>query len=181
MKDKRISQIIAELLEDKELLKRTSNSLKRIFDGEPKNINPLKELPKPQIEIYCFEGFFNLVYFDTKKELKKYKKNNDTSMGNICTIQYLGNVAGRSDVIKIKYESGKKILCTAIDSDGYAVYNEERSTYKGEFVWEFEYGNLKSKYTALRDRGIVFENDIYVKIEERTKELLKKLREDKKF
>ena len=105
-----------------------------MIDGEPVNINPLKELPKSKMRLYGFNGVFSSSYFDTEKELIEYVKTHNTSNGSICVIDYLGNVAGYSDVIKVTYENGEYVLYTAVDEYGYGKYNYERSIYKGEFV-----------------------------------------------
>ena len=59
---------------------------------------------------------------------------------------------------------------------GYVIYNNKRSIYRGEFVWEYNYGGLNSAYKAFRDRGIVFEDDVYLKSDERNKQLSKSTR-----
>ncbi len=148
-----------------------------LIDGEAKNINPLKEMPKSQMKLYGFSGAFNSVFFDSEEELIEWIKTHSTDFGNICVMDYLGTVAGRRDVIRLTYKNGKSVLYTACDEDGYAIYNEKRSIYKGEFVWEYNYGSISDEYAAFRDRGIVFENDVYGKIAERNKELMAMFKE----
>ena len=155
------------------------NILKRMFDGEPKNVNPLTEIPEPQMRLFGYSNAFNSAYFDTEEEIIKWLKNHNIDLGNICVMDYLGTVAGRSDVIRLTYKNGKSILYTACDEDGYGIYNAERSTYRKEFVWEYNYGSISDEYAAFRDRGIVFENDIYVKIEERNKKILSMFKENR--
>ena len=151
--------------------------MKRYVDGEPKNIDPLKEIPKPQMRLYGFSGVFNSSYFDTEEELIEYVKNHNIGFGSICVMDYLGKVAGRNDVIRLTYKSGKQVLYTAVDEDGYGIYNHERSYYKGEFVWEYNYGSISEMYSAFRNRGIVFEDDKYAKIAESNKRLFEMLDE----
>lgn len=151
---------------DDKQLKEAGDIITRMIDGESKNINPLKEISNPQMILYGFRGLFNSVFFDTEKELEEYVKNNDTSFGSTCTVEYLGNVAGRSDVVRITSKGQKSALYTAIDMDGYGIYNEERSFYEGQYVWEYEYGNLRNIYDAFRSKGIIFTNDVYKKIDD---------------
>lgn len=140
--------------------------LKKFVDGEPKNIDPLTEIPEPQMRLYGFSGAFKSAFFDTEEELIEYVKTHDTQFGSICVMDYLGTVANRSDVIRVTYKSGKQKLYTSVNEDGYGVYNNERSIYKGEYVWEYNHGSIREMYSAFRDRGIVFENDTYAKIDE---------------
>ena len=73
-------------------------------------------------------------FFDTKEELKSYCKKNKITLNDVLVIEYLGNIAGRSDVIRtINYE-GRTMLYTAVDRDGYGMYNHERSFYCGKFI-----------------------------------------------
>lgn len=145
--------------------------MKRYVDGEPKNINPLTEIPEPKMRLYGFYGTFKSSFFDTEEELIEYIKTNNTQFGSICVMEYLGHVAGRSDVIRLTYKSGKQVLYTSVNEDGYGIYNEERSIYRGEFVWEYNHGSIREMYSAFRDRGIVFEDDTYAKIDEYYKKL----------
>lgn len=167
--------------EDKRRKNKTITALKRMIDGEPKNVNPLKEIPEPQMRLFGFSGVFKSAFFDTEDELLEYVKSNNTTLGDVCIIEYLGNVAGRSDVIRKNNRNGKKVFYTAVDEDGYGIYNHERSVYKGEFVWEYSHGSISEMYSAFRDRGITFEDDIYAKIAERNQQLLKMCRENSLF
>lgn len=161
--------------------KKTATILKRMIDGEPKNVNPLKEIPEPQMRLFGFSGAFKSAFFDTEEELLEYVQKNDTSFGDVCIIEYLGNVAGCSDVIRKVKRNGKKVLYTAVDEDGYGIYNYERSVYRNEFIWEYSHGSISEMYSAFRDRGITFEDDIYAKITERKQQLLKLCREENLF
>lgn len=178
---KMFSDELIKTLETKEEDNSIGDILKRFCDGEPKNVNPLTEIPEPQMRLYGFSGAFNSAYFDTEKELIDWVKNHNTDFGDICVIDYLGKVAGCSDVIRKTYKSGKSNLYAACDEDGYGIYNFERSTYRGEFVWEYNHGSIRKMYSAFRDRGISFENDIYGEIDKRNQKILELCREKKLF
>lgn len=178
---KMFSDELIETLETKEEDNPIGDILKKFCDGEPKNVNPLTEIPDPQMRLYGFSGAFNSAYFDTEEELIEWVKNHNTDFGDVCVIDYLGNVAGRSDVIRKTYKSGKSNLYVACDEDGYGIYNFERSTYRGEFVWEYNHGSLREMYSAFRDRGISFENDIYDEIDKRHQKILELFREKNLF
>ena len=171
------SDELIEVLDSKKEEDTAGKILKRMFNGEPKNVNPLTEIPKPQMRLFGFSGVFNSAYFDTEEELIEWVKNHNIDFGDICVMDYLGTVAGRSDVIRLTYKNGKSVLYTAVDEDGYGIYNEDRSIYRGEFVWEYNYGSISDKYAAFRNRGIVFKNDIYGKIEERNRKIMDTLEE----
>lgn len=172
---------LSNALQNDELMKFTASTLRLMFDGEPVNKNPLSEIPTPQMRLYGFSGAFKSAFFDTEEELKEYIKNNDPSFGSTCIIEFLGNVAGRSDVIRTTTKDGRTTLYTAVDEDGYGIYNPERSTYMGKFTWEYNHGDLEEMYSAFRDSGIIFENDIYAKIDERNQHILKLCRESNLF
>ncbi len=167
-----IAKALSEALKNDELMEHTASIMKRMCDGEPVNKNPLTEIPNPQMVLYGFLGNFKSVYFDTEEELEEYTKTHDTSSGNTCVIEYLGNVASCSDVIRTTFKNRKPMLLTVCSRDEYGIYNEERSIYRGKFVWECNSGDIKDIYSAFRDRGIVFEDDIYAKLAERDRKLL---------
>ena len=87
----------------------------------------------------------------------------------------LNNVKDASTVLT------KLIDGNAVDEDGYGSFNTARSTYRGEFVWEFNYGTIDELYVPFRDREVIFERDIYREIEERNKRLLKRCQERNLF
>jgi len=154
--------------------------VKRYIDGEPKNVNPLTEIPEPQMRLYGFLGVFKSVFFNTERQLIAYVKAHNTEFGSICVMDYLGKVAGCNDVIRLTYKNGKSVLYRAIDEDGYGKYNPERSIYRGEFVWEYNHGRISEMYSAFRDRGIVFEDDVYAKIDERNRKIITMLEQSGK-
>lgn len=163
---KMFSDELIDAVENKENEDNIGSLLKKFVDGDPKNVNPLTEIPEPQMRLYGFSGAFKSAFFDTEEELLEYVKTHNTQFGSICVMEYLGHVAGRSDVIRLTYKSGKSVLYTSVDEDGYGKYNHERSIYRGEFIWEYNHGSIREMYSAFRDRGIVFEDDTYAKIDE---------------
>jgi len=138
-----------------------SKDVQRLVDGDPVNVNPLKEIPLPIIRLYglSFKSG-NIIYFDTKGELIDYIKTNCLYSSIVCLIDYLGEVAGRCDVIRRTAIDGTSNLYTNVNENGYGVYNSNRSFYKGEYVWEYNRGNLEEMYTEFKKRGITIkEND----------------------
>ena len=169
---KMFSDELIDVVESKKEENEVGKIIKRMCDGEPKNINPLTEIPNPQMRLYGFSGAFKSAFFDTEAELLEYVKTHNTQFGSTCVMDYLGKVAGCSDVIRLTYKSGKQVLYTSVNEDGYGIYNNERSIYKGEFVWEYNHGSIREMYSAFRDRGIVFEDDTYAKIDEYYKKIM---------
>lgn len=162
-----------------ESLHKGAESLKRRIDGEPKNVNPLLEIPTPEMRLYVLNGN----YFNTKEDLDSYCMNQDCcySIGDAYILEYIRCVAGRNDVIRKINSDGRIMLYTAVDRFGYGMYNYERSFYRGQYTWEFNYGSIRELYIPFRDRGIIFEDNVYGKIEEKDKELIKMIRENHLF
>lgn len=161
----------------KESLEKGARALERFIDGEPKNINPLTEIQKPEMTLYGIYGS----YFDTPEELKNHCIIKGIPLDDAHVLEYIRIFAGRNDVIKKTNKDGKTMFYTAVDEDGYGIYNNERSIYRGEFIWEYNYGQIREFYNPFRERGIVFENDIYVKVDERMKLILKHCRNNNLF
>lgn len=128
--------------------------------------DPLNSLPNPQMRLYGYSGVFENLFFDTEEELMEYLRVQNIQPNGKSVIDYLGNVLGRSDVIRLTDNNGKQTFYTAIDNDGYATYHHEKSMNKKEFIWEYNYGDLREIYSAFRSRGASFENDIYAKEDE---------------
>ena len=173
MAEKRNLDMVATIstaLNDEEHMMKTAKMLKEFCDGKPVNKDPLVEIPKPEIVVYCVRNS----YFLTKKDLEMYCMNNNIPISNSYAIEYYRSFACRTDVIKV---NGK--YYAVVDEDGYSVYNYDRSVYRGEYIWEFEYGSLRDEYQLLKDIGITLENDVYGKIDDWYNEI-KRLAKERK-
>lgn len=116
---------------------------------------------------YVWTKSNNRVYLSAE-ELNKEDKN----IKVLYTVDYLGDVAGRHDVIKKNYPAGKFELLTAIDMDGYAIYSPHRSLAEDTPIWNYNYGNLREIYNEFRKRGIKFSNDLYKQLDDKNKRLI---------
>ena len=151
--------------------------LKKNIDGVIADEDSLVDLPNAEMRLYGVYGF----YFVTLEKLVNFCQNNDISIDNVYVLDYIRNIAGRSDVIRKIDKDGRSVFYTAIDRDGYGVYNDEKSRRCGEFVWEFNYGSIEELYAPFREIGVVFEIDIYAKLNEEMKHVLKFCREKNLF
>ena len=138
--------------------------------------NPLSEIPEPDMRLYSIGND----YFESIDELLKYcRKKHKTSEG-LTVLDYYKNLAGRSDVIR-KSNSQLSILYTAVDKDGYGMYNNTRSAYRGEFIWDYNYGSIRDLYKPFKERGIDFVIDVYGKIDESEQNVLRYFKENNLF
>ena len=157
---KELKQTINQIKEEEQ------EKLRKIHELRKEEItykNPLKILPKPIKRLYDIRGL-NSIYFDDEQDLLNYIKENRIYQ-NIYVIDYLGSVADREDVFKVTSANSSK-LYTPIDRDGYATYNEERSSKSGKYIWEYEYGSMKDICLAFKNVGVILNNDIYGKLDE---------------
>lgn len=171
-----VAKALSKAIQDEEFMKKASSSIVRMIDGKPVNINPLTEIPNPEMRLYHIDDN----YFESIDELLHYCRINNKSTKGLNIIDYYRSLAGHSDVIR-KSNNETSMLYTAVDEDGYGIYNNERSIYRGEFTWEYNYGSIQKMYKPFRDKGVVFENDIYAKQDERMQRILKCCREDNLF
>lgn len=167
---------LANILNNKEALLHTAEQLNRMFNGEAVNKDPLIETPKPEMRLYQI----NSTYFESREDLEDYCQRIGISCDAVSIFDYIRTIADRKDVIQVTDPSGKSTLYCAIDDDGYGVYNPERSTYRGKFTWEYNYGCIRDLYVPFREKGVTFENDVYGKIEERKQTFLKMCRSKKR-
>ena len=83
MKEKIFSNETIELFKNNQNKNSSISKIKKMIDGEPKNVNPLTEIPKSQMRLYGFSGAFYSAYFDTEEELKEWVKTHNTDFGDI--------------------------------------------------------------------------------------------------
>lgn len=170
------SELISKAINDKEFTTKTSQSITRMIDGEPVNKNPLLEIPMPEMRLY----FVDENYFESIDELLMYCRINKISTSELNIMDYYRSLAGQSDVIR-KSNSKTSMLYTVVDEDGYGLYNNERSIYRGEYIWEYKYGSIREMYKPFKEKGIVFDNDVYGKIDTYNQHILKYCRENNLF
>lgn len=126
---------------------------------EKVNINPLSELPNPIIRLYGFSGIDKSVYFDTENELIEYASTHNITYGVFCILDYLGDLAGKSNVIRKTYDDGYFKLYSPIDNDSCYSYNYEKSYCCGEYIWNKIEGNLNDEFLAFCRRDLSFDID----------------------
>ena len=169
-------KILAQAVQDSEFMKNIHSQIIEIGDGKPVNKNPLSEIPEPDMRLYSIGND----YFESIDELLKYcRKKHKTSEG-LTVLDYYKNLAGRSDVIR-KQNNKTSIMYTAVDEDGYGIYNNTRSAYRGEFIWEYNYGSIRDLYKPFKERGIDFVIDVYGKIDESEQNVLRYFKENNLF
>lgn len=170
------SEALSKALKNKEYVKKSASLLKRFCDGEPVNKNPLTEISNPEMRLYHIDDN----YFESIDQLLYYCRINNKSAQGLKILDYYREFAGCSDVIR-NQDCDTIMLYTAVDEDGYGMYNNERSIYRGKFTWEYNHGSIREMYKSFRDKGIVFENDIYAKQDERMQHILKYCKENNLF
>lgn len=168
--------LILEIIKDEKLMKKVGSKISKIIDGDPVNIDPLPELPLPEMKLY----FVDEIYFESVDELLAYCRVNKISTKGLNVIEYYRSLADHFDVIR-KSNNETSMLYTVVDDDGYAIYNNRRSIYRGEFIWEYNHGSIRELYKPFKEKGIVFENDIYEEIDKRHRHILKYCRENNLF
>ena len=128
-----------------------------IEDGNELVINNESE---SKLRIYAIINAFQNICFDKEEKMLKYMKYKKNYGGEKVIIDYLGNMFGRVDVIKVTY-SDDSVKYFSLENDlGYVVYNQNK------MVWEYEYGELKDIYNEIKRLGIKLENDVYGRIDE---------------
>ena len=116
--------------------------------------------PESKLRIYAIINAFQNICFDKEEKMLKYMKYKKNYGGEKVIIDYLGNMFGRVDVIKVTY-SDDSVKYFSLENDlGYVVYNQNK------MVWEYEYGELKDIYNEIKRLGIKLENDVYGRIDE---------------
>lgn len=171
-----VAKAIAKAIGDEKFMKKSNSAITKMIDKEPVNIDPLPELSIPEMRLYSVDDN----YFESIDELLVYCRTNKISTKGLNIIDYYRSLAGRYDIIRVS-NSEASMLYNAVDEDGYGLYNNERSIYRGEFIWEYHHGSIKELYKPFKERGIDFYIDIYGKIDEENQHILKYCRQNNLF
>lgn len=122
--------------------------------------------------------------FDSEEKLLQYIEGNQSKLENsICVsisiLDFVGDFVGRQDVIRVVSSTGEFYFCTTVDDEHYAVYNKKRGQ-EGQPIWELEFGSMKDIYTAFRNKGIIFQNDVFAKSDSLYEQIMRGLMQDVK-
>lgn len=133
------------------------------------------ELTRVPTILYVFLGEYSTKFFESESECIKYYEESCEPFASICIIEYIGNFAGKNDVIGYRDVTGEHYLA-ACDCKSYYDYlpNENNPDV---FCWQQVDGSIEWLYKMFRDKGIVFKNDIYAQIEEENQKLIKVIRQ----
>ena len=102
------------------------------------------------IEMPCYRQ-----YFDSAYSRENYLSTYFTNLSfNITTLEFLGEVYGKTDVFAITRKNG--ITLYSILSETEFLYLDGR-----EPAWKLEYGNLRTEYNALKENGVQFSQKFY--------------------
>lgn len=136
--------------------------------------NPLTDIPNPQMVLYGFTSPFHNCHFESSSELMEFMKNGNTICGSVCTIEYLGKVADRSNVIRVTYQNQKSTLYSIVNLDCYETYNVSKSKKRGTYIWDHTQGDISKFYLPFQERGIIFEPDIQITNDHKSPKTLNK-------
>jgi len=157
LKKNKLTQFRQNLIEDE--LKIPNNVL---YYKNPISKDIIFDNIKPECRIYCFLKKYEPVIFENEEELIDYVKKTDEIWKNVCVIEYVGDFAGRENVIKITYLSGEYVLCTATkDEIHFGIFHDVFNYYETvnsiEPVWQTDHLGLKSIYNFYEEKGLINE------------------------
>lgn len=135
--------------------------LEAILTYEVIDIAPLNiyELPKAEVKLYAVGTGVDSHYFATATDRKKWLVDAKPKYSYNYTAEYLGNVAGKEDVIKETYENGDIRLLSIENSTEYDIYNFEKSKIKGKFVWDHYIDTNYEKIALLMTMNQMMDKD----------------------
>lgn len=136
------------------------------------SVKALFNQPISQMTIYCYYYGMTPNFCDSEEEIAAFEASNKVSFVMPYVVEYIGNFAGKTDVIRKTIKNGQVTYYTLLDSEHYAIYSVEESKKVKKHVWNCEEGTLEDTYSAFRERGIIFENDIYQKAKEEEQQLI---------
>lgn len=125
------------------------------------------ELKESSTRLYVFEGEFENQYFDTKEELLIYYNNSHDSLEfvDISIVEYLGQIGDKNDVIRRIYPDETKLYAICDETQFYVCdITSINNPNTSNLVWSIHEGSLDDIYSAFRNRGIVFKDDIYQRV-----------------
>ena len=116
--------------------------------------DPLTYIPESSNRLYCIKKGFDNHYFKTSEEREEWIAINKPSVCRKVTLVYIGELAGKNNVIKEIGENKSYRLLSIESREKYQVYNSERSSMKQEYIWDNYYGNITDMYKAFENKNV---------------------------
>lgn len=110
--------------------------------------NLLKSSSEDSISKYKVYGIVTAnqkIFFDTKKEIKEYVKNNKLPIKDIFKVIYIGNYLEQDNVVKC-VKNKETFIYKMIDDSTYFTFGLDKGK---KYRWQFKYGNITEYYKAL--------------------------------
>ncbi len=104
-----------------------------------------KENSLPKNKVYGVINNYEKKFFDTRKEMKEYLKENNLKAKDSFKVEYVGNCLERDNVIRYT-KANESFLYEIIDDSTYFKFG---STNGRSYRWQFKYGNITDYYKAL--------------------------------
>lgn len=102
----------------------------------------------PKNKVYGVNSKNGRIFFDNKKDLKKYVKENSLTMNDTFKVEYMGDYAKNDDVIRV-IDGDNVFVYKEIDEYTCLKFDRAKSLKLGEPIWEFGYKDVTSYYKAL--------------------------------
>lgn len=145
--------------EEKELIK----TEEKILEEHLEKKDFVLETPISQMTLYAYKGVFYPICFDLE-EKQKFDIESNMPMQFLYNIAFIGNFAGRKNVIRVYDDQirNSKEYYFVSEQYGYAIFNKEKSIQSQSYVWEtceqcIEKINIQDLYLEFQKRGIGLE------------------------
>lgn len=132
------------------------------------------ENQQPEMRLYGVDEN----YFKSIDELLKYCRQNKLSTQRLTVLDYYRHFGNFNDVIR-KITSESSMFYAVPNERGICWYSDELNHNTEN--WEFNHGTIRDLYKPFRDYGVVFEDDIYAKEDEKNQNVLKFYKENNLF
>lgn len=118
--------------------------------------------------------------FDTKEDLIDFCKTNNIPLDSTLTsLDYIRFYKGKTDVVRMSNEFGIFKYITAYDEDGFLEFKAGiDSNNDGEWIYNSYDGQADQKlskaiYDTFKQNGIVLENDVFGKVAQKYKRIVR--------
>lgn len=152
------SKLFEEYL--KELIEKSCSTcdifwaLNELDEKSKQTIIPNKEIPIAFTRIYCYQGN----YFSSYEEITHALKDKRIKIQQLQIIDYIGDFAGEFDVLRLTTIAGIQMLKDE-NFHKHKRYNEHKSNFSNEPVWDIEEGSIYNFTAELRRKGQHFHQD----------------------
>lgn len=154
MQNKLFKNYLNESIEKLSDTYKITSALQELEEKSKQVVGMDNKVPSSITRIYGYLG----TYYSSPEEIIQALKGKNIMIQQLQIIDYIGDFAGEFDVLRLTTLAGTQMIKDE-NYHEHKEYNEQKSSFSNEPVWDIEESSIHNITDELRKRGQLFHQD----------------------